>query len=114
MVKQRIAFLLGLVWLFNFTAIFSAPKQTNLDELRLEKIGTLQEVITPSIQLLLTSEKPITPTFAIDWGLWSNFNSPWVPIQLLTKDLSLSIPLFKKSLPLFDVKETFIHFFHTW
>jgi hypothetical protein len=114
MVKKSIAFIFGLLWLLNFTVPLTTVSSAESKDSQMKQLATLQEVTTPSMLLLLPTDKPITPPFTIDWGLWSNFNSTWTALQILTKDLSLSFPLFKKSFSLFDVKETFIQFFYTW
>ncbi|WP_373398725.1 hypothetical protein V8V91_03230 [Algoriphagus halophilus] len=54
------------------------------------------------------------PSFEIDPKILGSFHSHWIPSHLDTRSSHTLSTAFKKSLPLFDVKTTFLHFFYTW
>lgn len=111
--KQRIALLLGLVWLVSLCAMLSFPPQLQFDSNE-DSIGAVHEADAPAIHLLISGDHPKTPAFVVDWSVWAKFNSPGSPVQFRGKSSPLLSSLFKKSLALFDVKVTFTHFFHHW
>lgn len=112
--KKQIAFFLGLIWLVSFTAFLSFPVQAEHHSVREDSLATLQESLTPTIHLLGSNDVPKTPPFSVDWTVWSKFNSNWDSLNIVVGKGFHQPSFFKKSLPLFDVKETFMHFFHTW
>ncbi|MEB2775214.1 hypothetical protein SYJ56_07835 [Algoriphagus sp. D3-2-R+10] len=114
MKKQLIAYLLGLIWLVSLSAIFLVSPQSDLAKIGKERHEIVQEVTSQEILPLISSDTPKTPSFVIDWNLWSKFNSEWISLKYGLKDTSLFYSFFKKSFALFDVKVTFIHFFHPW
>lgn len=112
--KKLIAYFLGLVWLVSLAAFLSIPIHSDHSGATDRKLVTIQESVSPSFSFIASNYTPKTPSFMVDWTLWSKFNSHWVPIEIELGEAFLHSSFFKKSLPLFDVKETFIHFFHTW
>lgn len=114
MYKKQIALFLGLVWLVSFTAFMSFPAHAEHYSQQKESFTRLQESVAPTIHLLRSYETPKTPPFSVDWTVWSKFNSPWDSLNQALRQGFLQPSFFKKSLPLFDVKETFIQFFYTW
>lgn len=112
--KKQIAFFLGLIWLVSFTAFMSIPTRASHFTSDDENLSTLHESVAPTIHLLGSSDTPKTPPFSVDWTVWSKFNSQWSSLNLALGTDFFQPSFFKKSLPLFDVIETFIQFFYTW
>ncbi|WP_057936153.1 hypothetical protein [Algoriphagus resistens] len=114
MKKQRIAYLLGLVWLLGLSVTCLALSKTDAERPWTAGLEIVQEASIQVSAVLVCSDSPKTPSFAVDWSLWSRFNAQWVSLGYEVKGASDFYLFFKKSLALFDVKETFAHFFYTW
>jgi len=114
MYKKQIAFFLGLIWLTSLSAFLSFPHHSEPNRKVQDSFGTVQESTSPIIHILGSNYIPKTPPFSIDWSVWTKFNSLWSSFGLEVGETCLQSSFFKKSLPLFDVIVTFIHFFHTW
>ncbi|SFT92650.1 hypothetical protein SAMN04489724_2892 [Algoriphagus locisalis] len=114
MYKKQIAFFLGLIWLVSFSAFMSFPTHAAHYGDQEDGISTLSESVAPTIHLLGSFETPKTPPFSVDWTVWAKFNSQWSSLDLALGQAFLQPSFFRKSLPLFDVKETFMQFFYTW
>lgn len=112
--KQRIALLFGLVWLVSLFALLLVTPQLDCDADPEDRVGLIQESESPSFHVFLSGDHPKTPSFVVDWSVWTKFNSIWTSLAAVSDNGLKFYSLFKKSFPLFDVKVTFIHFFHTW
>ena len=113
--KKGIVLLLVLVWFLNQAPVFFLPSQPIIENQQSDRSERLNEASFPGIAALVSVNKPIIPGFSIDWTLWSNFCSAWPEFLFLTKKVK---PYFlgngSETIPFFDVKQTFIHFFHPW
>ncbi|WP_192350440.1 hypothetical protein [Algoriphagus sp. Y33] len=114
MKKQRIAYLLGLVWLLSLSVNCLTLSKADTGRSWAVGVEIVQQGIVQVSDILVCSDSPKTPSFVVDWSLWSKFNAQWISIDYGVKDASDFYLFFKKSIALFDVKETFIHFFYTW
>ncbi|SMP26254.1 hypothetical protein [Algoriphagus winogradskyi] len=114
MYKKLITYFLGLIWLVSLSAFLSFQPHSEYSKTGERRLVTVQESISPVVYYFGSNYSPKTPPFCIDWSVWSKFNSTWIPFEVEVGEAFLHSSFFKKSLPLFDVKETFIHFFYTW
>ncbi|WP_296697892.1 hypothetical protein [Algoriphagus sp.] len=55
-----------------------------------------------------------TAEFQINPKLKGLFHLNWIPSHLDSRSNFINSLLFKKSIPLFDVKTTYFHFFYSW
>lgn len=112
--KKHRSFLVGLLWLVSLAAFFSPPPSSDLQGKWEDGQSTVQESISPEVYFFVFNDLPKTPSFSVDRSVWSKFNSDWVPVCSATGIVSVPSSFFKKSHALFDVKETFMHYFYTW
>jgi len=54
------------------------------------------------------------PNFQVNSKLLGSFDTGWIPSHLDPRSRRLNSTIFKKSIPLFDVKTTYFHFFYSW
>jgi hypothetical protein len=111
---SRISFLFGLCWLIGFVAFTSfTPRHDS----GIEFSGTetvLNQDLAQQVDSRISSELPKTPPFKVDWSLIHRLNTPWVSEELELNSALFAPSFFQKSISLFNVWETFCHFFHTW
>lgn len=106
--------MISLSWVLWFVAVFSFPitiASADKDFSR-DSISSLNG--PAQIQFNSNSELLEIPEFKVDWSLNARLNPDWYFDSISPSGVYLSSSFFKKSTPLFDVKVTFIHFFHTW
>jgi len=112
--KKHKTFLFGLLWLVSLAAFFSPPTSSDLHGKWEDRQSMVQESISPEVDFFVFNDLPKAPSFSVDWSVWSKFNSDWAPLCIATGIASIPSSFFKKSHALFDVKDTFIHYFYTW
>lgn len=54
------------------------------------------------------------PGFQTNLKLIGSVTNSWIPFHLDSRTNAVLSAKFKKSVPLFDVKQTYFHFFYTW
>tara|TARA_R110002020_G_C15850439_1_gene736077 strand:+ start:269 stop:613 length:345 start_codon:yes stop_codon:yes gene_type:complete len=114
MKKQFSLLILSISWILWFVAVFTFPVSlvsTNIDYTH-DSISNLEQVA--KIQFNAAPELLEIPEFKIDWSLNAKLNPEWYFDFLSPFKVYLASSFFKKSIPLFDVKDTFIHFYYTW
>ena len=113
--KKGLALLLGFVLFLHLTLIPVFPAQPIKVNQETERIEVVHEAPIPSVSILVSTGRTVIPSFAVDWTLWSNFCPEWFEFYFFDKSF---FPSFlgngNKSIPFFDVTQTFIHFFHPW
>lgn len=113
--KKGIALLLGFVWFLHLTSIVIVPVQFDPISQETERIDVVHEASIPSVSVLVSTGRSVIPGFMVDWTLWSNFCPGWFEFYFFDKFSFLSfLSNGNKSIPFFDVTQTFIHFFHPW
>ncbi|WP_133553168.1 hypothetical protein [Algoriphagus boseongensis] len=114
MKKQGIAFLLFFCWIVGITAVFSFPPKLNQASQKAPITTSVSEIQSQNIHFRASQDRPQIPPFEIDWRLSAKLNSTWIPEFKAVRSIYLPPSFFQKSKALFDVKETFIRFFHSW
>lgn len=114
MLKKQIAILLCLVLLVSQVVFLVFTSESSQLRLGQEKLEYVQQQISPNVNLYDSLNSPKVPTFSLDWTLWSKYNARWGTANLFPAGAYLHPSFFTKSLPLFDVKWTFIHNFYFW
>jgi len=113
--KKGMSLLLGFVWVFHVAAISFIPSQPLGKSQKIDRIEKVSEASFPAISVLISVDRPVIPGFVIDWTLWSNFKPGWPEFLFLVKTYCTSyFGNGSKSMPFFDVKMTFVHFFYPW
>ena len=112
--KKGMILLLGFVWILNLTSNLVPVNPIKIGK-HTESSEVVQKASFPTVDALILGSQPVIPGFKIDWNLWSNFFPEWSEFLFFTKKAILSsIENGSKSIPFFDVTQTFIHFFHPW
>lgn len=106
--------MVSLSWILWFIAVFAFPLTTKSADsgYSLDSVSSSRQLT--KIQFNSTAELLEVPEFKVDWSLTAKLNSDFNFEQISPYKAYLSPSFFKKSSPLFDVKDTFIHFFYTW
>ena len=114
MKKQLSLVMISLSWVAWLVAVFVFPVSSysfNKDFSQ-DSVSNLSQIT--HIQFNATPELLEIPEFKVDWSLNAKLNPDWYFDLISPSEVYLSPSFFKKSISLFDVKETFIHFFYTW
>ena len=114
MKKQLSTLMISLSWVIWFIAVFAFPADTNYASSDHLQDSVSNPLHLSQIQFKASPELLEIPEFKVDWSLNTKLNSDFKFELLSPYKAYLSPSFFKKSVPLFDVKETFIHFFYTW
>ena len=114
MKKRLSAFFITLCWVVGMMAVFSFPPKINLHESHAAAQTVLNELSSPDLHIRTSFEELKTPPFEIDWRLNAKLNSEWIPGFLTTEIAHISPSFFQKSRSLLDIRQFFIHFFHSW
>lgn len=114
MKKQLSLVMIALSWVAWLVAVFAFPISENstLKDFSHDSVSTINGLA--QIQFNSGPELLEIPEFKVDWSLNAKLNPDWYFDLLSPRKAYLSPSFFKKSIPLFDVKVTFLHFFHTW
>jgi len=114
MKKQLSLVMLSLSWVAWLIAVFALPitADSTVKDFSHDSVSNLLQ--PTQIQFTASPELLEIPEFKVDWTLKSKLNSDWYYDLLSPSGVYLSPSFFNKSLPLFDVKDTFIHFYYTW
>lgn len=114
MKKQLSILMISLSWVIWFVAVFAFPFTPNSKASDASLNSISNSLHLTKIQFNSIAELLEIPEFKVDWSLDTKLNS-YFNFELLSPYKAyLSPSFFKKSVPLFDVKDTFIHFFYTW
>ena len=114
MKKQLSIVMISLSWVIWFIAVFAFPVSNSSSTGDFSQDSVSSSLHLTKIQFNPSPEILEIPEFKVDWSLNTKLNSDF-NFELLNPYKSyLSPAFFKKSVPLFDVKDTFIHFFYTW
>lgn len=106
--------MISLSWIIWFVAVFAFPITTNSTASGSSLDSVSNAVHLTKIHFNSTAELLEIPEFKVDWSLDTKLNS-YFNFELLSPYKAyLSPSFFKKSAPLFDIKDTFIYFFYTW
>lgn len=111
-VKRKIASALLLTqWFLGLSLLVFFPSQSHASQ----EISS-QTTIEIADQVVLDHGiLPESPDLETDLKIfWHIPADSELPLLLNTKENYCQHPLYKDSAPLFDIKTTFIHFFHTW
>ncbi|MEB2775920.1 hypothetical protein SYJ56_11425 [Algoriphagus sp. D3-2-R+10] len=114
MKNQLSIVLFSLSWVLWFGAVLAFPVSTDFAINDFSHDSVSNHVQHINIQLNASPELVEIPDFKVDWSLNAKLNPNWYFDLLHPGKVYLSSSFFKKSIPLFDVKDTFLHFFYTW
>ncbi|MDR7131953.1 hypothetical protein J2X69_004319 [Algoriphagus sp. 4150] len=114
MKKQLSIVMISLSWVIGFMAVFAFSGTVEASENNRSHESVSSLVQFSSNQFNAGTELLEIPEFKIDWSLNAKLNPEWYVDLLTPGKVYLASSFFKKSVPLFDVKDTFIHFFYTW
>ncbi len=106
--------MISLSWVIGFMAVFafSSPNESSENNHSHDSVSNLVQF--SKIQFNSGTEILEIPEFKVDWSLNAKLNPAWYVDLLNPCKAYLASSFFKKSLPLFDVKDTFIRFFYPW
>ena len=112
--KQLSLVMITLSWVAWLVAVFAFPiaVDTSVKELTYDSVSSVNGL--SKHQFNISPDSLEIPTFKVDWTLHAKLNPAWYVDLFNIAGVYLSSSFFKKSLPLFDVKDTFIHFYYTW
>src|SRR5690606_16761531 len=110
MKKQLSLVMISLSWVAWLVAVFAFPiiVDSSAKDFSHDSVSSLNG--PAQIQFNAAPELLEIPEFKVDWSLDSKLNPVWYFDLLSPNEAYLSSSFFKTSLPLFDVKDTFIHF----
>lgn len=112
LVKRNIASALLLTqWFLGLSLLVFFPSQSHASqEISKQTIIEIADQVALDHGIL-----PESPDLETDLKIsWHNLADSELPLLLNTFENYSQHPLYKDSAPLFDIKTTFIHFFHTW
>ncbi|PZX53922.1 hypothetical protein LV84_03030 [Algoriphagus ratkowskyi] len=112
MKKQLSTVMISLSWVLWFAAVIAFPVDSGAHHFSHDSVSALPT--HKLIQYNCSPELLEIPNFKVDWSLNAKLNPAWYVDLHFLNEVYLSPSFFKKSTPLFDVKDTFIHFFYTW
>ncbi|MFC5623810.1 hypothetical protein [Algoriphagus winogradskyi] len=113
--KKQLSFLvISLSWVIWFIAVFAFPVSTTSTHTDFSHDSVSNHIQLSANPLSAGIDILKIPEFKVDWSLNYKLNSDYKFELISPYKAYLSPSFFKKSLPLFDVKDTFIHFFYTW
>ncbi|WP_111610348.1 hypothetical protein [Algoriphagus yeomjeoni] len=113
--KKQLSFcMISLSWVMWFVAVIAFPVSIESSNIDLSHDSVSNHIQLSTIQFNAGPEILKIPEFKVDWSLNYKLNSNCKFEFVSPYKTYLSPSFFKKSLPLFDVKDTFIHFFYTW
>ena len=114
MKKQLSLGMISLSWVAWLVAVFVFPisEDSSSIDYSVHSVSNINGLA--QIQFNSGPELLEIPEFKVDWSLNSKLNPDWYFDLLSPSKAYLSPSFFKKSIPLFDVKDTFIHFFYSW
>lgn len=112
LVKRNIASALLLTqWFLGLSLLVFFPSQSHASQ-EISKQTTIKIADQVALDHGILPESPDLET---DLKIsWHNLADSELPLLLNTFENYSQHPLYKDSAPLFDIKTTFIHFFHTW
>lgn len=114
MIKQFSILMISLSWVLWFASVFSFPVSIDSsgNDYSHDSVSNLAQLT--KIQFNAPPELLEIPEFKVDWSLNAKLNPNWYFDFLSPFKVCLPPSFFKKSIPLFDIKDIFIHFFYPW
>lgn len=112
--KQLSIVMIALSWVLWFAAVFAFPISSDASATDFSRSSVSHIKGLVQVQFNAGAELVEIPEFKVDWSLNAKLNPSWHVGLISPSKVRLSSSFFKKSVSLFDVKETFKHFFHTW
>lgn len=106
--------MISLSWIMWFIAVFAFPVPAVSSTQDFSHDSFSNPTALAQIQFNASPELLEIPEFKVDWSLNAKLNPEWYVDLISPSEVYLPSSFFKKSTPLFDVKDTFIHFFYTW
>lgn len=99
------------VWLlavFNFSGL----PNTQVHQSSISSFSDLS--VLPDLQFFESGNYPQVPSIKVDWSLRGKLNSELRSFAILSGKQALIGSFTKKSIPFFDIKIIFLHFFYPW